>query len=191
MEDKITQTETEGKGAENELTLDKDTYSKDEMMKLLQAESDRRVSSALKKAEKQKQVAIEEASRLTRMNEEEKRSYEFEQREKKLVEAEKNLRVQENKVSAMKIMADKGVPASMVDFIVAEDADDTMANIRLFEKEIQKAVSEEVKKRLAGSAPKAGTTAAEITKETFKKMTLAQKNDLYKSNPDLFRELSN
>ena len=38
----------------------------------------------------------------------------------------------------MKIMADKGVPASMVDFIVAEDADDTMANIRLFEKEIQK-----------------------------------------------------
>ena len=52
MEDKITQTETEGKGAENELTLDKDTYSKDEMMKLLQAESDRRVSSALKKAEK-------------------------------------------------------------------------------------------------------------------------------------------
>ena len=188
-ENKATQTE-EGKGAENELTLDKETYTKEEMTKLLQAESDRRVSSAMKKAEKQKQAAIEEAARLTKMSEEEKRNYEFEQREKKLADAEKSLRVQENKVSAMKIMADKGIPASLVDFIVAEDADDTMANIRLFEKEIQKAVSEEVKKRLAGSAPKAGTTAAEITKETFKKMTLAQRNDLYKSNPDLFRELS-
>ena len=58
------------------------TYTQEELDSLLQQETDRRVTEALKKAERKKQDEIKEAEKLARMNEAEKFQYELEQREK-------------------------------------------------------------------------------------------------------------
>lgn len=168
----------------------KETYTREEVEALLQAEADRRVAQALKKNERKTEKRIKEAERLAAMNEEERYSYEIEQREKAIAEKEAALRIQENKVEALKIMGEKGVPASLVDFIVREDADDTLANINLFDKEIKKAVAEEVKKRLGGSAPGTGAGGAmDVTPEAYKKMSIADRAALYQTNKELYEKL--
>ena len=48
------------------------TYSQEEVDALLQAEVDRRITSALKKQEKKTQEKIKEAEKLAQLNEEEK-----------------------------------------------------------------------------------------------------------------------
>ena len=49
-----------------------------------------------------------------------------------------------------------------------------------------------MEKRLAGNAPKANTTTSgEITKESAKKMSLAEINELAEKNPELYAKLFN
>ena len=65
-------------------------------------------------------------------------------------------------------------------------------NIERLDKLFKAAVRAEVEKRLAGNAPKGnGGAPAEITKETAKKMSVAEMNALAKSNPELFSKLFN
>lgn len=57
------------------------TYTQAELDELLQKEGDRRVSEALKKAEKKNADKLKEAEKLAKMNEAEKYEYELKQRE--------------------------------------------------------------------------------------------------------------
>ena len=52
------------------------TYTQEEVDKLLQQESDRRVTEALKKANKKNQEELREAEKLYKMNDQEKYEYE-------------------------------------------------------------------------------------------------------------------
>ena len=49
----------------------------------------------------------------------------------------------------------------------------------------------EVEKRITGSTPKTGTIGLgeTITKEEFKKMSLAQQSELYHNNKELYNKL--
>ena len=71
-------------GAENNNTEPK-TYTQEEVDVLLQKEGDRRVTEALKTAERKNQEKVKEAQKLAQMNEQEKYQYELEQREKAIV----------------------------------------------------------------------------------------------------------
>ena len=48
------------------------TYTEEEVRELLQKEGDKRVSEAMKKAERKSQAKIKEAAKLAQMNEEQK-----------------------------------------------------------------------------------------------------------------------
>ena len=67
------------------------TYTQEEVDALLQQETDRRVTSALKKAEAKNAEKLKEAEKLAKMNEEQKYAYELEQREAAIAEKEKAL----------------------------------------------------------------------------------------------------
>lgn len=114
------------------------TYSEEEVQALLQQEGDRRVSEALKKAEKKKEAAIKEAQKLAAMNEQEKYEYELKQREEAIAQKEQQIALMENKNEASKILAEKGISISLVDFIVAEDADTMKSNIDLLDKALRR-----------------------------------------------------
>ena len=166
------------------------TYTQEEVNMLLQRESDRRVSEALKKAEKKNAEKVKEAQKLAQMNENEKFQYELEQREKAIAEKEKALALAENKNTASQILADKGLSLSLVDFVIAEDAETMNSNIRLLEKAFKDSVKREVEKRLGSSAPKKNLPPDEaITREQAKKMSIIERQNLLNNNPELFAQL--
>ena len=164
------------------------TYTQEEVNMLLQRESDRRVSEALKKAEKKNAEKVKEAQKLAQMNENEKFQYELEQREKAIAEKEKALALAENKNIASKILADKGLSLDLVDFVIAEDAETMNSNIRLLDKAFKDRVRREVEKRLGSSAPKKNLPPDEtITEEKAKKMSIIERQNLLTNNPDLYK----
>ena len=168
------------------------TYTQEEVDKMLQSEVDRRITSALKKQAKSNEAKIKEAQKLAQMNESEKYQYELEQREKAIEEKEKALALAENKNIASQILADKGLSLSLVDFVIAEDAETMNSNIRLLEKAFKDSVKREVEKRLGSSAPKKNLPPDEtITKEQAKKMGIRERQQLLMNNPELYAQLFN
>ena len=168
------------------------TYTQEEVDALLQREGDRRVTDALKKAERKNADKVREAQKLAQMDSQQKYEYELEQREKAIEEKEKALALAENKNEASKILADKGLSLSLVDFVVAEDAETMNSNIRLLEKAFKDSVKREVEKRLGSSAPKKNLPPDEtITKEQAKKMGIRERQQLLMNNPELYAQLFN
>jgi hypothetical protein len=167
------------------------TYTQEEVDALLQSEADRRVSQALKKAEEKKAAAVKEAQRLAAMNEQEKYEYELQQRENAIAEKEKQLALAENKNEASKILAEKGISISLVDFIVAEDAETMKANIDLLDKCFKDSVKAEVEKRLKSATPKTNVqvNTDEMTKDKFMKLSVREQQELFNTNPDLINTL--
>lgn len=166
------------------------TYTQEEVDALLQREGDKRVTEALKKAERKNAERVKEAQKLAQMNESEKYQYELEQREKAIEEKEKALALAENKNEASKILADKGLSLSLVDFVVAEDAETMNDRIKVLDKAFKESVKREVEKRLGSSAPKKNLPPDEtITKEQAKKMGIRERQQLLNNNPDLYKTL--
>lgn len=182
------QTNTEPNAGAGEQTK---TYTQEEVNALLQQEADRRVTQALKKAEEKKAAAVKEAQRLAAMNEQEKYEYELQQRENAIAEKEKQLALLENKNEASKILAEKGISISLVDFIVAEDAETMKSNIDLLDKCFKDSVKAEVEKRLKSATPKTNVqvNTDEMTKEKFIKMSVREQQELFNANPDLINSL--
>lgn len=166
-------------------------YTEAELQELLQKEGDRRVSSALKKQELKNQKALKEAQRLAKMGEQEKYEYELEQREKAILEKEKELALMENKNVASKILADKGLSLELVDFIVAEDAETMNNNIKLLDKAFKASVKAEVEKRMAGTTPKKAVSVNKtMTREEFAKLPYGEMVALKQQDPELYHRLA-
>ena len=162
------------------------TYTEQEVQALLQSEADRRVSSALKKQEAKFNERMKESEKLARMNEQEKFQYQLEQREKELAERERQLSLSENKASAMKVLADKGLNVGLVDFVVTDDAETMKSNIDLLERAFKASVKAEVEKRLSSNSPKKNfVDSDEMTKEKFSKLSLVEQQKLLNENPEL------
>jgi len=167
------------------------TYTQEEVDALLQAETDRRVTSALKKQEQKNAEKLKEAQKLAQMNEQQKYEYELNQREAAIAEKEKALALAENKNEASKILAEKGLSLSLVDFVVAEDAETMNINIQTLDKAFKQSVKDEVEKRLASKVPtKSLPLDKTLTKDQFNKMGYQELMQLKKENPEIYEELS-
>lgn len=183
--------ETNKQGQETETETQNKTYTQEEVDKLLQAETDRRVSQALKKVEQKNADKVREAQKLAQMNEQQKYEYELEQREKAIAKKEQELALAENKNEASKILAEKGISLALVDFVVAEDAETMNENIKILDKAFKASVREEVERRLGSSSPKKNLLSDDaITKENFKKMNIMEQQKLANENPTLYKQLT-
>ena len=182
---KVETMNTNSEGQESAAEVVK-TYTQEEVDALLQREADRRVTAALKKQESK----TREAEKLAKMNDEQKFQYELEQREKAIAEKERALALAENKNIASKILAEKGISLQLVDFVVADDAETMDANIKILDKAFKASVKAEVEKRLGSSAPKKNLPPDEaITRDTFRKMSLREQQQLANENPTLYHSL--
>lgn len=167
------------------------TYTKEEVDTMLQKEADRRVSAALAKQEKKLENKLKEAEKLRNMDAEQKREYELEQRAKQIEEKEKEFALMENKIECNKILSNRGIPADFVDYVVAEDADKMMENIKTFEKLFKSAVSDAVNEKIEKKTPTgSGSKQKGLSRDEFKKMSIAQQSEIYRTNPELYKELT-
>lgn len=186
MEDLQNATPTENQEATEQQEQPR-TYTAEEM----QQEIDRRITQAMQKAQRKADARVKEAEKLAQMSAQEKYEYELSQREKAIAEKEKELAIAENKATAAQILSDKGISAKLVEFVVAEDADTMMDNITLLEGEFKASVKAEVEKRLSSSTPKKNLPLDKaLTREEFNGMPLTQQAELFRSNPELYRQLT-
>lgn len=154
--------------ATEEVTTETLTFTQEELDALLQKEGDKRVSQALKKQNAKTEAKMKEFEKLASMSAEEKYVYQLEQREKEVAEKEQQLALAEMKQEATKILAEKGLSISLVDFVVDLDAEVTNDRIATLEKAFKSSVKAEVEKRLGSNAPKKNLPTDDVfTKESL------------------------
>ena len=165
------------------------TYTQDEVMALLQSESDRRVQQALKTQQKK----YEKQLSLSKLDGDEREKAEKDNRIAELEEQLAKFEIERNKSELKSVLSSRGLSAEFADIInISDDIEASQANIDKLDKLFKAAVKAEVERRLAGNAPKGnGANAAEITKETAKKMSIAEMNALANSDPGLFDKIFN
>ena len=165
------------------------TFTKDEVLKLIQAESDKRVTQALATAQKK----YEKQLSLSKLDDTARAAAEKDDKIAELQEQLAQFQIERNKSELKSVLSSRGLSAEFADILViSDDIEASQANIDKLDKLFKAAVKAEVEKRLAGNAPKGGsTTPAEITKESFKKMSLAELSKLAATNPELYEKLSN
>lgn len=166
------------------------SYTQEEVIKLLQSETDKRVSAALKK----QQAKYEKQLSLSKLDGNEREKAEKDNRIAELEEQLAAFQIERNKSELKSVLGSRGLSAEFADIIsISDDLEEAQANIDKLDKLFKAAVKAEVEKRLAGSAPKGngGGTSAEITKESIKKMSIAELNAFSLENPELFNKLFN
>ena len=99
-----------------------------------------------------------------------------------------------NKSELKSVLSSRGLSAEFADIIaISDDIEASQANIDKLDKLFKAAVKAEVEKRLAGagSSPRGNGSgqSAEITKDSIKKMSLTELNELMESNPELYDKL--
>lgn len=165
------------------------TYTQEEVLELLQRESDKRVSQALKTQQKK----YEKQLSLSKLDGEERAKAEKDAEIAELREQLAQFQIERNRSELKSVLSSRGLSAEFADIIaINDDIEASQANIDKLDKLFKAAVKAEVEKRLAGNAPKGnGSGTQEITKDSAKKMTMAQLNELANSNPELFEKLFN
>lgn len=166
------------------------TYTQDEVLKLLQSETDKRVSQALKTQQKK----YEKQLSLSKLDGSEREKAEKDNRIAELEEQLAAFTIERNRSELKSVLSSRGLSAEFADIIaINDDIEASQANIDRLDKLFKAAVKAEVEKRLAGNTPKGnGSTAApELTKESIKKMTVVELNKLQAEQPELFNKLFN
>lgn len=168
------------------------TYTQDEVMQLLQSETDKRVTSALKK----QQAKYEKQLSLSKLDGNEREKAEKDNRIAELEEQLAAFQIERNKSELKSVLSARGLSAEFADIVaITDDIETSQANIDKLDKLFKAAVKAEVEKRLAanGGTPKgnASINPATITKESARKMTLKEMQELQKKDPELFNQLFN
>ena len=150
------------------------TYSQEEVLKLLQSETDRRVTEALNKQQRK----YEKQLSLSKLDGDEREKAE---KDNKIAELEEKLaqyEIEKNRSELKSVLSTRGLSAEFADIIaINDDIAASQANIDKLDKLFKAAVKAEVEKRLAGNVPKGnGTATTEITRETAGKLSLAEMN---------------
>ena len=169
--------------------VEEKTFTQEEVLKLIQSEADKRVSQALKTQQKkyEKQLSLSQLDGDAR---------EKAEKDNKIAELQEQLaafQIERNKSELKSVLSSRGLSAVFADIVaIGDDLEEAQANIDKLDRLFKAAVKTEVEKRLAGSAPKGNSQAdVKLTKETAKKMSLAEMNKLLETNPELFKELFN
>ena len=165
------------------------TYTQEEVLALLQSESDKRVTAALKK----QQAKYEKQLSLSKLDGNEREKAEKDNRIAELEQQLAEFQIERNKSELKSVLSSRGLSAEFADIVmISDDIEASQANIDKLDKLFKAAVKAEVEKRLAGSTPKGnGSSTAEITKEAAKKMSLAQLNELARTNPEAYKKIFN
>ncbi len=167
------------------------TYTQEEVLALLQKETDKRVSQALKTQEKKFQKQLS----LSKLDDDERAKAEKDDRIAELEGQLAQFTLERNKSELKTVLSSRGLSAEFADIVlITDDIEASQANIDKLDKLFKAAVKAEVEKRLAatgGNVKGNGSSTTEITKESAKNMSIAELNALAESNPELFNKIFN
>lgn len=163
-------------------------YTEEEVLKLIQKESDKRVSQALQTQEKKHKRELS----LSKLDDEAREKAEKENRIAELEEKLAKYEIEKNKSEIKSVLSSRNLSAEFADILnITDDVERNQANIDTLDKLFKLAVKNEVERRLAGNVPKGniGGASTKYTKDNVKKLSINELNELYTKDPDKFREL--
>lgn len=139
------------------------TLTEEELEKKVQSETDKRVTEALKTSrsnwEKEYDQRVkkerDEATRLAKMNEDERQKEMDKKREADLAARERALNLKEMENEAMRILGQKDLPVVFARQLLGETAEDIQSNITSFEKAWNAELDKRVAEKLRGKVPPA------------------------------------
>ena len=139
-----------------------ETFTLDQVMKMIQTEADKRVTAALAKQKK----AHEREMSLSGLDEQQRVLAERDQTIADLQEQNRTLTIAQNKAELIKTLAGRGLPVEFADVIeVGEDVEKAQQKVNALDTAFKHAVEEAVKTRLAGrTQPGRGGAAATMTR---------------------------
>ena len=160
------------------------TYTQDELEEIVKT----RVAREKKAAEK----AVEEAAKLAKMNEEEKREFEYQKLQEELAELKRKDAYYGLSREASKMLAEHDIQANddLLKFVVDDSAEETQSKVNSFVELINAKVEEGVQKALSGRTPKAHVNANQVvTQEQFDKMGYSERVALKQKDENLYNKL--
>lgn len=172
------------------------TYTHEEVQAMLneanrraQSEADRRVTQAVNRRDREHQrqmslSGLDEHERAIR-----ERDQQIEDLQASLREAEAN----RNHLEVVRVLADRGMPVEFADLIdVGQNLEQAQQRIDQLNTVWNRAVEDAANRLLAGRrAPaKGNSTAAVLTRDEYKRMTLRQQQELADRDPDLYRRMN-
>lgn len=159
-------------------------YTQEEVLRLLQSESDKRVNQALAKQKKE----YEKKLSLSALDEQQRKDAEAQMRIEELQNQLAQFQIEKNKSELKSVLSSRGLSAEFADIIsIGEDITEAQTNIDTLDRLFKAAVKAEVEKRLAGNTPKGNSSSTgELTKEAVKKMSMAELNKLAIEQPEIF-----
>ena len=174
----------------NEGQQETKTYTAEEVDKLLQAESDRRVNQALAKQQKK----YEKQLSLAQLDGDAREKAEKDSRIAELEEQLRDFQVQKNKSELKSVLASRGLDSRFGDLLsISDDIEASQSTIDEFDKLFKAAVKAEVEKRLSGNVPQGngGNNAAAMTKESFNKLSITEQAKLLSQNSEFYSQFLN
>ncbi|WP_392435367.1 DUF4355 domain-containing protein [Finegoldia magna] len=169
--------ETEQQETQESEQQEQVTYTQEEFDKQLQSEADKRVTEALKTAKAKWESDYkdklkkekDEAARLAKMSAEDRAKEEFEKQKQDFEAERKQFERDRLELQVKKDLNEQGLNESFSSFLIGEDADSSLANIKSFKGAWDKALSEAVKEKLKGEPPKASPGQSE-TQDVFERL---------------------
>mgnify|MGYP003531674067 FL=1 len=160
------------------------TYTQEELEEIIKA----RVAREKKATEK----AVEEAAKLAKMNEEEKREFEYQKLQEELAELKRKDAYYGLSREASKMLAEHDIQANddLLKFVVDDSAEETQSKVNAFVELVNAKVDEGVQKALSGRTPKAHVNANQVvTQEQFDKMGYSERVALKQKDENLYNKL--
>lgn len=163
------------------------TFSRDEVAKMIAAETKKAVTAAEEKWRAEK----DEAAKLAEMDDKEKADYEKQQLEAKLAEFQRKEVLSKMSEQASEMLSEKGATPTkeMLRLIVSEDAETTSANVKTYLASVEaerEAIKAEYERKLGGRVPldggTGGSTHGEYGKQLAKKATAETPKQTYFKN---------
>lgn len=138
------------------------TFTQEELDEIINKRLKRERSSWEKKLEDEKK----EAARLATLNEDQKKEELYNKKLKAVEDKANSLKLQEDKLEASKVLTERGLPTSFVDYLIGKDDEITLENINKFEKQYKTDLQAAVKQALPSTAPGNGDGTKETTLKT-------------------------
>lgn len=167
------------------------TYTQEEVLALLQSETDKRVTAALKTQQKK----FDKQLSLSKLDDNAREKAEKDARIQELEEMLRERDIANNKSELKSVLSARGLSAEFADIItISDDIEESQAKIDVLDRLFKAAVKNEVERRLAasGGTPKGSTTqnAGEVTRDQFRKMGIAEQAKLAKDYPEIYKKLT-
>ena len=172
----------------DETTEQTTTYTKEQVMEMLQKETDRRVTSALAKQKKE----FDKKMSLSKLDDNEREKAEKDNTIAELREQLAAFQVEKNRSELKSVLSTRGLSAEFADFIaINDDIEESQQKIDALDKLFKAAVRAEVEKRLAGNVPKAsgGSNPSTMTKQTLNKMSMRELQEFKKNYPEEYARI--